>query len=339
MDDVISAWAGTESEFRDFIDNLQTIHPNIRITMVRSNPLPALDMTLRLAQGRVVTDFYRKPSASDHVLQQSSAHGWDTKKNYMCNEFMRRFQRCSSHEDADRHLKEFSTRLISIGGYRKEFVLTQLTRAKRRIAGIRRQVEAGERPWFRSRAWRMQHQGEKRRGPPGGPVFWLPFSPPSLVSKVKAAVRAADLGIQVRVKAGQTLKSKLCNTPLEPLQCDNPRCKLCAADGDARLKPKCREKDVVYRCVCAHCNSDYIGETSQMAAKRFRQHLSSHTGSALALHHQETHPDLSPRFMMQRVGGGKGFVRRKCLEALVVHSENPVLNRRAEGRGVFDLYW
>ena len=60
--------------------------------------------------------------------------------------------------------------------------------------------------------------------------------------------------------------------------------------------------------------------------------------SAVAAHHAEEHPDLTPRFAMTVLNSGGGFVLRKCMEAVHIKSHDPELNRRLEGSGAMDLY-
>ena len=43
-------------------------------------------------------------------------------------------------------------------------------------------------------------------------------------------------------------------------------------DENKNLKPKCHDKDFVYKVTCKSCGDCYIGETKQPAAIRFRQH-------------------------------------------------------------------
>ena len=92
--------------------------------------------------------------------------------------------------------------------------------------------------------------------------------------------------------------------------------------------------------MCNHFSAEYVGETGQAMAKRFRQHLSGEVdASALTQHHAREHPGLDENFSVVRVAKGGGYVKRKCVEALTVHVEEPILNRRAEGKGVSDLHW
>ena len=61
--------------------------------------------------------------------------------------------------------------------------------------------------------------------------------------------------------------------------------------------------------------------------------------SAVELHHVSEHPNLVPKFAMCKLHKGEGHVFRKCCEAVVIHSRDPELNRKIEGRGAMELYF
>ena len=64
--------------------------------------------------------------------------------------------------------------------------------------------------------------------------------------------------------------------------------------------------------------------------------------SAIAEHHCNEHPSEKPNFTFKIVQKGRGFVHRKCAEALHYHDNIKkgrwTINRRAEGSGIANLH-
>ena len=74
---------------------------------------------------------------------------------------------------------------------------------------------------------------------------------------------------------------------------------------------------------------------------RIRQHFygREQTGkSAFADHHTDEHPDSDWSFQVKWSGNGRGFVRRHCMEHVLVRSLQPELNKRIEGYGIARLH-
>ena len=78
-----------------------------------------------------------------------------------------------------------------MGGYPEAVIERQFRNAQRRLDGVVRQVEAGARPLYRSRQFRLAQQSAgKKRGPPGGPVLWIPMSHRGFPATHQAGCRA-----------------------------------------------------------------------------------------------------------------------------------------------------
>ena len=142
--------------------------------------------------------------------------------------------------------------------------------------------------------------------------------------------------------------SLLCSSALKPAVCKNSRCRLCQSTNEETTrewgpKPKCHDKDIVYGVRCELCDSRYIGETKQPAADRLQQHYpsgkKSDEDSSVAQHHLQLHPNQEPDLEMIVLGKGGGFVMRKCLEAILIDTQWPEINKISEGSGALDLHF
>ena len=157
----------------------------------------------------------------------------------------------------------------------------------------------------------------------------------------------SGLELQVKERAGRPIRTYLTRSALKDTKCNNSRCRLCQQNGNRGeggigTKPQCREKDLVYRIRCNICKEEYIGETKQPAAKRFRQHYPREEGvadSSIAEHHKKEHQGVAPDLEMGVLGSRGGYVYRKCLEAVWIQQLDPKINKLKEGSGCMNLYW
>ncbi len=59
--------------------------------------------------------------------------------------------------------------------------------------------------------------------------------------------------------------------------------------------------------------------------------------NTLAEHHTLKHPEFEPRWAYRSFGRGGGWVRRQCLEAVLVRDLDLELNRNVPWRGEMQL--
>ena len=73
IDDIYSLWENGENKLKSFIDKINKVHPNIKLTAEWSKiSINFLDVTVSLIEGAIETDLYVKPTYSHHYLQSSS---------------------------------------------------------------------------------------------------------------------------------------------------------------------------------------------------------------------------------------------------------------------------
>ena len=74
---ILIFWTGTVQEFEEFMVRINSLHPTIKFTAeynFERKSTTYLDMEIRLVEGKIVTDLYRKESDKVQYLLPSSCH-------------------------------------------------------------------------------------------------------------------------------------------------------------------------------------------------------------------------------------------------------------------------
>lgn len=201
------------------------------------SPLPVLDLQISLRDGMPHWEHYDKPLATEAILFRNSALSTQVQRNTISTEAMRRILHCRSREESAPHLHSYKERLLK-GGFSKVWLDSVFAHAKRRVDGVMRSVARGERPLYRSRAWRKENGSTLRRqsarGPPGATAFWIPRVSDAFRSQVVKVVQSSRLPLQVRELSGPSLRKILCRSSLIAPRCNEAGCLLCACEDPPR---------------------------------------------------------------------------------------------------------
>ena len=78
IDDILVIWTGSDTEFREFFDLLNSFHWTIKFDEPQhdseNNSCEFLDLKISIESGKIVTDLFRKDTAKQRALLPSSAH-------------------------------------------------------------------------------------------------------------------------------------------------------------------------------------------------------------------------------------------------------------------------
>ncbi|XP_041417033.1 uncharacterized protein LOC121393210 [Xenopus laevis] len=75
IDDCFMIWTGSEKQLIDFVEYLNTCHTTIKFTCTSSlDTVEFLDVRIYKGEGRVETDLYQKPMATNSYLHAASFH-------------------------------------------------------------------------------------------------------------------------------------------------------------------------------------------------------------------------------------------------------------------------
>lgn len=74
VDDICIIWNGGETELTNFLNFVNSLHPNITFTLEKetNQKLPFLDLLLIREGDKISFEIYRKPSTTDNIIQYNS---------------------------------------------------------------------------------------------------------------------------------------------------------------------------------------------------------------------------------------------------------------------------
>ena len=129
LDDLFQIFQGTTKQLQRLYDEINRIHPKLKFTMnhtfvenerpeVRCNcepiySIPFLDTSLKIENGRIIVDFYKKTSDRNQYLLPSSCHPKTTTKAIPFSLSLRIVRICSKPEDRDKRLAELKELLLA----------------------------------------------------------------------------------------------------------------------------------------------------------------------------------------------------------------------------------
>jgi hypothetical protein len=251
--------------------------------------------------------------------------------------------RCSYQAFAKKHLLAYRQRLEN-AGYPKWFISKHFQKGHARYEGLVRQAAEGVRDLYRDRKSRRPDGERKIKAPPGDQVLWIPRVSNKFLSEIKSAVRASRLKLQVKERAGISLRRMLAHVPKAKPVVD--RTHLTNTFPEQHDKKFWNVKDCVYRVKCRLCNSHYTGETQQKLYERFYNHCYCHNtqlsleDSALAQHYAQEHPEEeNMQLDVVKVYKTFGYVDRKATEAYIAQTLPNDMNRCEPGGGTVPIHF
>ena len=94
--DIFFIWTASEKEFDEFLDRLNSFHPNLRSTHERfRDSLNFHDVIVKIQQGEFVTDLYYKSTDGHQYLHFDSCHASHTKTSIVYSQALRMKRICS----------------------------------------------------------------------------------------------------------------------------------------------------------------------------------------------------------------------------------------------------
>ena len=100
IDDVFFIWSHGEEKLASFIDDLNSYHPNIKLTHESNKQhISFLDLNVNLSGNKLSTDLYIKPTDRRQYLHYTSSHPEHTKKSVVYSQALRLSRICSEEKD------------------------------------------------------------------------------------------------------------------------------------------------------------------------------------------------------------------------------------------------
>ena len=122
IDDIFSIWLHGEAKLIEFIDHLNSFHPTIKFTAnYSSESIDFLDVTVKVINGQLHTELFKKDSDTNNFLQHTSCHPKHTKNGIPYSQALRLKRICSTNETFEHHASNLKKHLVFCG-YNKEMV-------------------------------------------------------------------------------------------------------------------------------------------------------------------------------------------------------------------------
>ena len=126
IDDICLIWKGSESQLKEFLHHLNTVHPSIKFTSEYSlTEVNFLDVILRKdIKGYLSTDVYQKDTDTHNYLQRDSAHPEHSKKSIPYSQFLRLKRIVSDQKTLKERIREYIEYFVNSGYKRKALMKT-----------------------------------------------------------------------------------------------------------------------------------------------------------------------------------------------------------------------
>ena len=288
IDDVLGLFKGTELEFEDFVDWLNSLMKGIVKfkSNFSSDQVEFLDLIISIENGKLKTNLFVKPSNLQIYLDFMSNHPTHCKVGLIYGQALRVIERCSDPSDADLHLENLKSKLLD-RNYPENEIKKQFTRAKK------------------SDRSQLIHQNRKKKKDDkvrciftfneGNPPLhlWLRQAKKCLLKNEKAKQIGEKL--QITFRQPKNLKKIVTGLPklgegeieTDPgcYKCEK-NCHTCKILKEGKhfwstntgrryniqQKVSCESSFVVYLGTCLQCNGQYIGKSTQQFRRRHSGH-------------------------------------------------------------------
>ena len=134
IDDILLIWTGSEEEFHQFFQFLNSFHPTMKFDEPQHNNegnyCEFLDLKISIQDGKISTDLFRKQTSKPTALLPSSAHPGHIIHNIVYSMAFRLLRICSSEEFFEHRLSELKTDFLLPRKYNSKVVDAQFNRVR-----------------------------------------------------------------------------------------------------------------------------------------------------------------------------------------------------------------
>ena len=164
----------------------------------------------------------------------------------------------------------------------------------------------------------------------GAPCLRVPFISDDFGIQLQRIFRKYGITVNIIPKCAQTLKQILVRSRIYDNQCNGTACPDCIHSSGT-----CKLKGVVYEIECSECGEKYIGETGRFLVERIKEHLSDlrhyeNRSGPWAVHRRDSHAGTDIEIKVSVRAVEQRLQERKIKEAMLIKTERPSVNARAE---------
>ena len=131
LDDIFLLWSGTREEFEEFMKEINSMHDSIKFTCqydYEEKSTTFLDMEVKMINGKIVTDLFRKKTDTVKYLLPSSCHPSHIFGNIPYSLALRLVRICSDPITLRKRLTELKDMLVT-RKYNKNIINAAITKA------------------------------------------------------------------------------------------------------------------------------------------------------------------------------------------------------------------
>ena len=130
IDDIFVIWEHGEESLRHFTDHVNFFHPTITFTAQYSKEkINFLDLTIKLIDERLKTDFFVKLTDTNQILDPTSSHPYLCKKGIPYSQALRLNRTCSDNTRFDQSSNNLQKWLME-RGYSEKMLRKQVSKAR-----------------------------------------------------------------------------------------------------------------------------------------------------------------------------------------------------------------
>ena len=134
IDDVLLFFSGTYADLDRFHAHLNSVHHTMKFDNYEhnkeNNSCNFLDLTIKISNGKITTDLYKKETDKPTALLPSSAHPSHIAKNIVYSMGFRLLRICSTPEMFENRLEELKTDFLKPRNYRSKLIDEQFMKIK-----------------------------------------------------------------------------------------------------------------------------------------------------------------------------------------------------------------
>ena len=307
IDDIFFIWTDSEENLNKFLNDLNEFHPNLRFTYEKSKEkINFLDLVIKLADGKIVTDLYCKSTDTHQYLHYDSCHTEHIKRSIVFSQTLRLKRICSQKSDLNSHVKELKS-WFSKRGYPDRIISEQVNRALRSEENVK------------------ERDGKhmKENGVPLVVTYNPNFKNLRILIRKNLQFLYADPETKrvftpapfVSFRSVRNLKSFLVRSKVYPLErkvgsakCNGKRCQVCLNINETdtfesfQTKQKykinhhlnCNDKCLIYLLSCKACGLQYVGSTTDKFRLRWNNYKENDRKALRGEEHMQ--PELFEHF-------------------------------------------
>ena len=296
----------------DFLNGLDT-HISLTRESPANNHLPFLNTSVSFIEGRFISNWYTKPSSSNIILNERSAHP-PSLKRMVVTQYLNTVRSVSSDHTSEsfKSSVQKATSILSHNGYTVRCDDSHTPHILNHS--------------LHKHTRKLTHQKDACAS------ITIPHISSTFTNSLISVLNKHDLPLRLVIAPPPTLRKLLVRNRIYDRACYNTKlCVVCPNNttGDCCLK------DVVYSIICASCGAMYVGETGRFLHERIREHVlnikspnaTSYVNTPMAKHVKDHHNAQAVDITVNLLARGNGTtIIRKIREAFHIERLKPSIN-------------